>query len=255
MAAIGRNELGNKRVIHADRRPNKYLLSGLARSGLCGAALIAHKMSLGSSGKRKLVSHCVCSWNNKRGNTICSNNWRKRQDELDEKVLAMIEREVLTPERVQQALRKAKADAKERARTDPDAKKKLEAQIRDLTRERDNIYALSKQKLDDPKRVTDDLNECSRRIKALEAELANLREDEGDPRKFAEGPERAPQVHPDPAGWAEGLRHRPKFLHSWPRSSGVPTGIRTPVTAVKGRCPRPLDDGDSKQEPSRVWWR
>ena len=26
---------------------------------------------------------------------------------------------------------------------------------------------------------------------------------------------------------------------------GVPRGVRTPVTAVKGRCPRPLDDGDS----------
>src|SRR5690606_22158796 len=26
---------------------------------------------------------------------------------------------------------------------------------------------------------------------------------------------------------------------------GVPTGIRTPVAAVKGRCPRPLDDGDA----------
>ena len=26
--------------------------------------------------------------------------------------------------------------------------------------------------------------------------------------------------------------------------SGVPKGIRTPVTAVKGRCPRPLDDRD-----------
>ena len=25
---------------------------------------------------------------------------------------------------------------------------------------------------------------------------------------------------------------------------GVPRGIRTPVTAVKGRCPGPLDDGD-----------
>jgi len=24
----------------------------------------------------------------------------------------------------------------------------------------------------------------------------------------------------------------------------IPKGIRTPVTAVKGRCPRPLDDGD-----------
>jgi hypothetical protein len=26
---------------------------------------------------------------------------------------------------------------------------------------------------------------------------------------------------------------------------GVPTGIRTPVTGVKGQCPRPLDDGDT----------
>ena len=28
------------------------------------------------------------------------------------------------------------------------------------------------------------------------------------------------------------------------RMIGVPTGIRTPVAAVKGRCPRPLDDRD-----------
>ena len=28
--------------------------------------------------------------------------------------------------------------------------------------------------------------------------------------------------------------------------SGIPKGIRTPVTAVKGRCPRPLDDRDTK---------
>ena len=29
-------------------------------------------------------------------------------------------------------------------------------------------------------------------------------------------------------------------------ASGVPSGIRTPVTAVKGRCPGPLDEGDTK---------
>ena len=27
---------------------------------------------------------------------------------------------------------------------------------------------------------------------------------------------------------------------------GIPKGIRTPVTAVKGRCPRPLDDRDTE---------
>ena len=35
------------------------------------------------------------------------------------------------------------------------------------------------------------------------------------------------------------------------RSTGVPKGIRTPVAAVKGRCPRPLDDGDGR---AQKWW-
>ena len=34
------------------------------------------------------------------------------------------------------------------------------------------------------------------------------------------------------------------FSHERPNKSGVPKGSRTPVAAVKGRCPRPLDDGD-----------
>ena len=34
------------------------------------------------------------------------------------------------------------------------------------------------------------------------------------------------------------------FRTCTPAYAGVPTGIRTPVIAVKGRCPRPLDDGD-----------
>ena len=51
------------------------------------------------------------------------------------------------------------------------------------------------------------------------------------------------------------LRLRPvRFGHlcSMPKKAvscctiGVPDGIRTRVTAVKGRCPRPLDDGDAE---------
>ena len=37
--------------------------------------------------------------------------------------------------------------------------------------------------------------------------------------------------------------------------NGVPKGIRTPVIAVKGRCPRPLDDGDLKQGSGRSRFR
>ena len=33
---------------------------------------------------------------------------------------------------------------------------------------------------------------------------------------------------------------------------GVPKGIRTPVTAVKGRCPRPLDDGDAGRSVEKL---
>ena len=39
--------------------------------------------------------------------------------------------------------------------------------------------------------------------------------------------------------------------------TGVPKGIRTPVAAVKGQCPRPLDDGDIDWFARRhelFWW-
>jgi len=34
------------------------------------------------------------------------------------------------------------------------------------------------------------------------------------------------------------------------KCGGVPSGIRTRVAAVKGRCPRPLDDGDRGEQPA-----
>jgi hypothetical protein len=43
--------------------------------------------------------------------------------------------------------------------------------------------------------------------------------------------------HTSPAVFAEKVRDESN------PEDGDPTGIRTPVTAVKGRCPRPLDDG------------
>src|ERR1700722_7657417 len=48
--------------------------------------------------------------------------------------------------------------------------------------------------------------------------------------------------------FATGSRNYVAGTAGQPRPIGVPKGIRTPVTAVKGRCPRPLDDGDSRSD-------
>ena len=58
----------------------------------------------------------------------------------------------------------------------------------------------------------------------------------------------APFPWPSPHGEGERKRHRGGGVLVF---FGVPTGIRTPVIAVKGRCPRPLDDGDYEQTPAR----
>jgi hypothetical protein len=55
-----------------------------------------------------------------------------------------------------------------------------------------------------------------------------------------------------PGNFVEPLCHRSSipFHLSSAFANGVPKGIRTPVTAVKGRCPRPLDDGDAPPKKS-----
>ena len=40
------------------------------------------------------------------------------------------------------------------------------------------------------------------------------------------------------------LRNKNRRTQKGPPIFYVPKGIRTPVAAVKGQCPRPLDDGD-----------
>ena len=54
---------------------------------------------------------------------------------------------------------------------------------------------------------------------------------------------RGRRQHELPESYPKYKEQRPAFLRAVV-FTGVPTGIRTPVTAVKGRCPRPLDDGD-----------
>ena len=60
-----------------------------------------------------------------------------------------------------------------------------------------------------------------------------------------------------PDGYRTGMPGPTRLFLQTIDLNGVPRGIRTPVAAVKGRCPRPLDDGDvlSGVHFDRVrWW-
>jgi hypothetical protein len=107
-----------------------------------------------------------------------------RQDEFDEKVLKILERDVLTPQRVEKALKEAFALAKERMKKDPALKKKLQAEIKRLEAEKENLVLLSAQRLDDPAGVAKAINDRVQRIKTLETELSSL-PDEFDAKKLA----------------------------------------------------------------------
>ena len=73
---------------------------------------------------------------------------------------------------------------------------------------------------------------ATRTAQAAPRTRASMRADADDVQPASPSPQRAPE-----------------------RPYGVPRGIRTPVTAVKGRCPGPLDDGDAVTFAGRqIWW-
>jgi hypothetical protein len=148
---------------------SKYLLSGIARCGLCGASLIATK---GLGRGRQMYARYACSHNSNRGNTVCRNNYREAQETLDNKVIDAVERAVLTPERVARVVQLAVQKARERARQEPDNTKKLEADIKRLERERDNLTAACAQGRLRPESLLAEIEKREVVLEALRSDLA-----------------------------------------------------------------------------------
>jgi hypothetical protein len=148
-------------------RVSSYLLSGLARCGLCGASMVAAK---GSGAGRKYALY-ACSYNSNRGKTVCANTWRESQEVLDGKVIGAIERTILTPDAVSRVVERALQLAKERRKQEPDTTKKVEAEIKRLTRERDNLVAACAQGKA-PESVLLEIHNREQGIESLKDELA-----------------------------------------------------------------------------------
>ena len=115
---------------------SKYLLTGLARCGVCGGSLVVRSRSHG--GRRAFFYGCT-SYHH-RGRTVCTNTLEMPMLAADEAVLSQLEGDALCPEVLEAALSRALGrlttpdpDAGKRRRTLTAKGKKLDRELARLT--------------------------------------------------------------------------------------------------------------------------
>jgi site-specific DNA recombinase len=131
-------------------RESKYLLSGIARCGLCGGPISALS---GGSGRGQRIAYYMCSYHHNRGNTVCKNDHREWIERLDAPVLEAIEETALGP-----------ADARA-----------LNADIAREERELDNLLALAAAggKSKSPRSLLEAIKSKEQLLDSMRADLAS----------------------------------------------------------------------------------
>jgi site-specific DNA recombinase len=116
-------------------RPAKYLLSGLARCGLCGGPIAANTGKYGSAA----VKVYACQYHRTRGDEVCTASLRRPVEAVDRAVLDYLARNVLTEEVVTDALRVLRQRLIDRVRSARSDVHELEAESRRLREEIANL--------------------------------------------------------------------------------------------------------------------
>jgi site-specific DNA recombinase len=148
---------------------SKYLLTGLAQCGLCGGSLIVH--SRAAAGRR---AHAyLCSYHHLRGNTVCPGGLVLPVESTNDAILAAVEREVLHPEVVQRAMRRAIDELNAPSDTVVPRRTALQAELGVLEQELSRLAAAVAHG-GDLKPLLEGIQARELRRKALETELAGL---------------------------------------------------------------------------------
>jgi hypothetical protein len=134
-------------------------------------------METGPKKNRYYVKCYVCSTASKRGTSVCPVTHRERQDVLEEKVLADIER-ILSPDELDGVLKGALKQAKSAHKRDPNVGKKLDADIRRLERDRDNLVAALKRGGSKPDVVLTEITRLGKLIEQRKEEKNALPQEE-----------------------------------------------------------------------------
>src|SRR5262249_48231066 len=80
-----------------DGRASKYLLTGLAKCGLCGGTLEVRSRSHGTGRQRTRKHFYACSSYYRRSKVVCPNKLEVPLDATDAEVIAAVQAEVLSP--------------------------------------------------------------------------------------------------------------------------------------------------------------
>jgi DNA invertase Pin-like site-specific DNA recombinase len=143
---------------------SRWLLSGLARCGECGASMIV----VARNGSRPYYG---CSYHKNRGNTACANGHLAQVPNLDRTVLTAIEETVLTPTAMDYVTSRALELLGENA---SDPRDQLDRQIRELVRQQDNLVAALADGRAVPESVIEKIREVEDQRRAAEAQRVRL---------------------------------------------------------------------------------
>jgi site-specific DNA recombinase len=247
-----------------------FLLSGMARCAVCGGAIIAMSRLRGTQREHRYG----CSYHHKRGTTICANGVQIRQDLLDHAVLQSI-CELLDRRIVEAAVSKALARLRADYEGELGRRAAIERELSHLeAREQHLVEAIKQGEAMEP--LVAALKAEEERKKALVAELDGLADRAKVPSLDSARLKRnlmarvadlqslltrhTPQARqmlrkllmgrltltPYEEAGSSWYRFEGQGTYGWllageslTTSNGVPSGIRTRVIGLKGRCPRP----------------
>src|SRR5262245_33484108 len=251
-----------------------YLLSGLAVCAACGGSLVSMTRPHGTGTERRRVPMYGCVYHQKRGRVVCKNDVVTSQAKLDKAFLDALA-EAIDDRLLERAVSKAVARLRRRGTETPD-------QRASLLRQRDRTAAGIRHLVDAVKlgRATDTLlSELATQetaLKALERRIADLDGQGIVPVDGAQLRSRVAAVAAEfrttlKGGGRKGRRRLQRLLNGrrvpceafhepgrrgyrfreekipyagvMSTDRGGPNGIRTRVSALRGPCPGPLDDG------------
>ena len=251
---------GGKLIAGLPVRHATHLLAGIAKCAVCGGGMEAF-VRFGDKSRTKTYG---CASHRRKGATVCPNREVIAVEIADREILRVVEKAITADRLAAIVNRAAELHAGQADQTAALTAERmaLDKAIRNLTAgiaaggDLDSLVMALKDKEQRRQAVERELQarstpfDLARLKKSLTAHAAGWR---GMLKRQTEGAKQilqklvAERFIFTPEGWPE----RRVFLQGRRRSrvatsSGVPSGIRTRVLALKGPRPGPLDDGDSR---------